>query len=184
MTDAPLLERYQQYRTRRFLAREQQLRGRLPRMRSRARRRALVVALSMIYLAMITIAVLTYWDVTGAYIGWAVATAAMLAGWTTLQVVTVRGGDAPRGALDERELAQRDSARSIGLTITQTAVFVPAAILIFVSSGGGGSNALAYMCGLLTLTAVLIGGTSPAMILAWSRPDDPPDEYFDPTETP
>ena len=35
-----------------------------------------------------------------------------------MQIVAGRRGDAPRGALDEFEIAQRNSARSIGLTIT------------------------------------------------------------------
>ena len=46
--------------------------------------------------------------------------------WTMLQIVSGRQGDAPRDALDEWEIQQRNSARSIGLTVTQLLTLVPA----------------------------------------------------------
>ncbi|MDN5760297.1 MAG: hypothetical protein L0H59_17535 [Tomitella sp.] len=176
MPEINAIERYQTRRTRRFIEQQQRYRKWFPGLRTRARRRVLVVLLALLYVAMTVISVLTYWDYTAAYIGWVAATVLMLALWTTLQIVSGRGGDAPRDALDEFELQQRNSARSIGLTITQGTVLVPAAVLIFLSSGGAGSTELAYMGGLLVITALLIGGTSPTMILAWSQPDPEPDD--------
>ncbi len=176
VTDLSFLDRYQAYRTRRFLDQQRRHRALLPRLRTRRARRTLVVGLGLLYAAMTAIAVLTYWDYTAAYFAWLGATVALLLLWPALQIVSGRPGDAPRDALDEYELALRNSARSIGLTITQVAVFIPAAVLIFISSGGGGSSQLAYMGGLLVVTALLIGGTSPTLILAWSRPDPEPDD--------
>ncbi len=181
MPDFTALDRYQAYRTRRFIEQQQRYSTRLPSLRTRSRRRVLVALLGLLYAAMTVIAVLTYWDYTGAYFGWAAATLLLVVLWTTLQIVAGRGGDAPRGALDEYELQLRNSARSIGLTVTQVTVFVPAAVLVFLSSGGVESPQLAYMGGLLVVTGILIGATSPTMILAWTRPDPEPD---DTTEAP
>ncbi|QDQ96728.1 hypothetical protein [Tomitella fengzijianii] len=176
MTDFGAVERYQAYRTRRFLEQQRRFSTRLRRLRTRPARRTLVVLLCALYAAMIIIAVLTYWDITAAYWSWLGATAALLVLWPAVQIVSGRQGDAPRDALDEYELQLRNSARSIGLTITQIAAFVPAAVLIFITSGGGGSPQLAYMGGLLVVTALLIGGTSPTLILAWTRPDPEPED--------
>ena len=90
-----------------------------------------------------------------------------------LQIVSGRQGDAPDAALDEYELAQRNNARSIGLTITQNLMLVPIFYLIFGSVITGGTDTdMAYAGGLMALTVLLVGGCSPAMILGWSRPDD------------
>ena len=70
-------------------------------------------------------------------------------------------------------MAQRNNARSIGLTITQNLMLVPIFYLIFGSVITGGTDTdMAYAGGLMALTVLLVGGCSPAMILGWSRPDD------------
>ncbi|WP_182359256.1 hypothetical protein [Tomitella gaofuii] len=176
MSDFGVVERYQAYRTRRFLEQQQRHSTWMPGLRTRPARRTLVALLCTLYTAMIVIAVLTYWEITAAYWAWLGATVLMLVLWTMVQIVSGRQGDAPRDALDEYELQLRNSARSIGLTITQVAAFVPAAVLIFVSSNGDATPELAYMGGLLVVTALLIGGTSPTLMLAWSRPDPDPED--------
>ena len=92
-----------------------------------------------------------------------------------------RQGDAPRQALDEWEIQQRNDARSVGLSVTQTLVFIVAIFLIFTSSVQWNVERLPYTGGLLALTAMLIGACTPAMILSWTNPDpDPIDsEEFD-----
>jgi hypothetical protein len=93
-----------------------------------------------------------------------------------LQVVSGRQGDAPSATLDEFEMQQRNSARSIGLTVTQNLMMVPICYLIFgaVLTEGTDTN-MAYAGGLMALTTLLIGGCTPAMILGWSRPDPEPE---------
>ena len=51
--------------------------------------------------------------------------------WIALQIVSGRRGDAPEAALDEYEMQQRNSARSIGLTVTQNLMLMPIVYLIF-----------------------------------------------------
>ena len=56
-------------------------------------------------------------------------------------------------------------------------MMIPVCYLIFGSVITGGTDTdMAYAGGLLTLTVLLIGGCSPAMILGWTRPDNEPDD--------
>ena len=177
MPETDLIERYQSYRTTRFLKQERAWANWLPGWRSRSRRRLLVSMLVATLVFMLAVSVACAAGVQWAPLLWLPACLVFFPLWTALQIVSGRRGDAPQGVLDEFEIAQRNSARSIGLTITQNLVLLAAFYLIFgsVITGGTDQN-MAYAGGLMTLTAVLAGGCSPAMILGWTRPDPEPDE--------
>ncbi|WFR72128.1 hypothetical protein P9209_27195 [Prescottella defluvii] len=179
MADIGLLERYQDFRTRRFLRHEEQYRHWLPRWRTQRRRRALVVVLAVILLGMVAVGVVCVNDVQTGPLLWLPVCVAFLVTWTILQIVSGRQGDAPRDALDEWEVQQRDSARSIGLTVTQTLTFVPAMFLIVAGALDLDIDRtnLAYSAGLFVLTTLVIGACAPAMILAWTRPDPDTDDH-------
>ena len=178
MADASLLRRYQDVRTRRFLRQEARFRHWLPRWRTRRRRRLLVAALTAILVGMAAVSLVCLWNRNLGASLWLPACASFLVVWTSLQIVSGRQGDAPRDALDEWELAGRDSARSIGLTVTQTLTFVPAMLLVVVGAQADTVDAgFVYSAGLLVLTTLICGGCSPAMILAWTRPDPEPDDH-------
>ncbi|QCQ89936.1 hypothetical protein [Rhodococcus sp. SGAir0479] len=175
MPGTTLVERYEDFRTRRFLRQEARMSTWMPQWRSRSRRRALVMALVVIFAGMFATAVGTYFS-TPAVLGWIALLVVFLPVWTSLQIVSSRQCDAPRHALDEREIAERNSARSVGLTALQWLVLLP----IFALTWGAGVDgldhrALAYAGGGTALAAVLFGGCLPAMILAWSAPDPDPD---------
>lgn len=178
-----ILDRYQDLRTRRFVKNEEQFQTWLPAWRTRRRRRALVVTLGASFAAMTLISAFCLVDMLAALL-WLPVTAGFLLAWTTLQVVSGRQSDAPRDALDERELRQRDSARSIGLTVTQLLVMAPAVALLIAGASDGAITFPAYPAALFLLTALLIGGCTPAMILAWNRTDPEPDHYLSETEQP
>lgn len=169
-----LIERYQDYRSRRFLKHERAWSHRLPRWRVQRRRRLLVIGLALALSLMVLTGVLCAFGMQSAALLWLPACALFFPLWIALQIVSGRQGDAPRAALDEFEIAQRDSARSIGLTLTQYLTLVPIFYLIIGSTQFPSSD-LAYAGGLLALAAVLIGGCAPAMILAWTQPDPEPD---------
>lgn len=171
MSATDLLANYQEYRTRRFLRNEARTGAWLPGWRTRSRRRALVLALAALFAAMIAVGALCAVDMRIGPLLWMGPVLLFLPTWTVLQVVSSRQGDAPRQALDEYEIAERDAARSIGLTITQSVAIIPVAVLIIAASAEKLSPELGYACGLWGITALLIGGCSPAMILAWNRPD-------------
>lgn len=172
-----LLDRYQTYRTARFLKHERAWANSLPGWRTRSRRRLLVGTLAATLAFMAVVGVACAFGVQWAPLLWLPACLAFLPLWIALQIVSGRRGDAPEGVLDEFEIAQRNSARSIGLTITQNLVLLVAFYLIFgsVITGGADQN-MAYAGGLMVLTALLAGGCSPAMILGWSRPDPEPED--------
>lgn len=176
MADPGLLAQYQDFRTRRFLRNEERYQHWLPRWRTQRRRRLLVAALAAVLATMAVVGVVSIGDMDRGALLWLAACAAFLVTWTTLQIVSGRQGDAPRDALDEWELQQRDSARSIGLTVTQVLTFLPAAFLMLAGlREPGDPAALLYSSGLLVLTTLMAGACTPAMILAWTRPDPDPD---------
>lgn len=88
-----------------------------------------------------------------------------------------RQDDAPEAVLDEFEIDQRNGARSIGFAVMQSLGLIAACYLIFGAVITNGDNGdMVYAGGIFTLMAVLIGGCTPAMILAWTRPDPDVDD--------
>jgi hypothetical protein len=172
-----LVDRYRDHRTRRFLKREQSWSRSLPNWRTRQRRRVLVVALAVTLAVMFAISVVRAFGVEWAPLLWLPACFAFFPLWISLQIVSGRHGDAPQGALDEFELAQRDSARSIGLSVTQYLMIIPIFYLIFGAALTDGKDEnMAYAGGLMSVTMLLVGGCVPAMVLGWSRPDPLPED--------
>lgn len=176
MPETNLVERYQAYRTRRFLIREDKFRHWLPRWRTRHRRRMLVFALGLTFACMIAVGIICHVNMTTGPLLWIPACAIFIPLWTMLQIVSGRQGDAPRDALDEWEIEQRNSARSIGLTVTQFVTLIPVMYLIVVGSLDVDMTNVPYAGGVLVLTALMIGGCTPAMILGWSSSDPDPDD--------
>ena len=171
-TDHTLIDRYQDFRTRRFLKHERTYAHSLPRWRTQSRRRALVVALAATFGFMAVVSVMCAFGIRWAPLLWLPACVVFFPLWIVLQIVSGRQGDAPQGALDEYEMQQRNSARSIGLTVTQYLMLLPIFYLIFGAVITGGTDVdMAYAGGLMATTVLLIGGCLPAMILGWIRPN-------------
>ncbi|MGF0308717.1 MULTISPECIES: hypothetical protein [Nocardiaceae] len=172
-----ILTRYQERRTRRFLENDAKTRHWLPNWRTQKRRRILAV---LLLASLLTLLVIAVWSLFSRWapIAWIPATVMFLVAWTMLQTVSRRHSDAPVGALDEWEVQQRNEARSIGLTVTQALVMM-AILPVIVLSGGYDNENLSYAAGLWTLVALLAGGCSPAIILAWITPDPEPEDTED-----
>ncbi|WP_435594962.1 hypothetical protein [Tsukamurella tyrosinosolvens] len=168
-----MITRYQERRARKFRENEERWSTMLPSWRTRSRRRILVVALAAIYVFMFVVGVLCHFDVPLAPLLWLPACVLLIPTWTMVQIVSGRHGDAPAAALDEWEVEQRNEARSIGFTVTSNLVMLAVAYTVITSviAKPDGNNAWHYASGLFTLVALLIGMTTPAMILAWTRPD-------------
>lgn len=175
-SEPSIIDRYQDYRTRRFLKHERTYAHALPGWRSRHRRRMLVVGLAVTFAFMAVVGVMCAFGIWWAPLLWLPACAVFFPLWIVLQMVSGRRSDAPEAALDEFEIAQRNSARSIGLTVTQNLMLLPIGYLIFgaVITEGTDTN-MAYAGGLMALTVLLIGGCTPAMILGWTRADPDPE---------
>ncbi|MGW5573514.1 hypothetical protein ACWEVD_20155 [Nocardia thailandica] len=177
MTHPSLLERYQEGRTRRFLRRSETTAHLLPGWRTRRRRRLLVRVLAGSFVSMAVVAVLTACGLEWAPLLWLPVCVAFFPAWIMLQIAGGRQADAPSGTLDEWEIEQRNAARSIGLTVTQSLGMIPALWLVFAGALTGlDAMQTAYAGGLMVLTALLVGGCTPAMILGWNRPDPEPED--------
>lgn len=176
MPETSILDRYQDYRTRQFLKNEQKQANWLPGWRNRSRRRILVIGLAITFAFMAVVGIATAAGVQWAPLLWLPACVAFFPLWISLQIVSGRRGDAPEAALDEFEIAQRNSARAMGLSVTQVLMLIPAFYLIFgaVITDGADTD-MAYAGGLMVLTVLLIGGCLPAMILGWTRRDPEPE---------
>jgi hypothetical protein len=107
-SDKTLLDRYQDYRTRRFLKHERKYANALPGWRNQRRRRTLVVGLSVTFVFMFAVAILCAFGLWWAPLLWLPACAAFFPMWIALQIVSGRRGDAPEAALDEYEIQQRN----------------------------------------------------------------------------
>ncbi|MFZ2527946.1 MAG: hypothetical protein WAX14_09875 [Rhodococcus sp. (in: high G+C Gram-positive bacteria)] len=176
MSAQNLLERYEAHRTRRFLKNQEQTAGWLRSWRTQSRRRLLTVILAVLFAAMFVTSIVTYFTLVAA-LAWLPLTLAFLVTWTSLQIVSSRLSDAPRHALDEREIAERNSARSIGLSVAQALVLIPILALIFGSTIDSiDHQSLCYAAGCFALASILLAGCLPAMILGWIRPDDDPED--------
>lgn len=174
--DKTLLDRYQDYRTRRFVKYERKYANALPGWRNRRRRRMLVVGLGVTFVVMFAVAVLCAFGLWWAPLLWLPACAVFFPMWIALQIVSGRRGDAPEAALDEYEIAQRNSARSIGFTVTQNLMLIPIFYLVFGSVITDGADTdMAYAGGLMATAVLVIGGCTPAMILGWTRRSDTDD---------
>lgn len=170
--ESTLIDRYQNYRTRRFLKRERTYANSLPGWRTQRRRRVLVVTLAVTFAFMFAVSVMCALGIQWAPLLWFPACLVFFPAWGVLQIVSGRQGDAPEAALDEYEVQQRNSARSIGLTVTQYLMLVPIFYLVFGATLTGGADTdMAYAGGLMALTVLMVGGCLPAMILGWIRPD-------------
>ncbi|MCV7282746.1 hypothetical protein H7J88_24210 [Mycolicibacterium flavescens] len=170
--DRNLIDRYQDFRTRRFLKHERTYANLFPRWRTQSRRRLLVVGLAITFACMFVVSVLSAVNMRWAPLAWLGACIVFLPLWTMLQIVSGRQGDAPEAALDEYEVQQRNSARSIGLTITQYLMLIPIGYLLIASIYLQDTDAdVAYAGALMSLAVLVFGGCAPAMILGWSRPD-------------
>ncbi|RDI43719.1 hypothetical protein [Nocardia mexicana] len=172
-----LLDRYQDYRVRRWLVYDERTSGMLPGWRSRARRRALVVAVAAAIAVLFVVGVLCAFDLRWAPLIWLPAAAVFLPAWTVLRIVSQRQDSAPTPTLDEFEIAQRNTARSIGLTLTQSLTLVPLLYLIAAGAVFPEADAFrtAYAGGAMALAALLAGGCAPGMILGWTQPDPEPE---------
>lgn len=172
MSEPTLIDRYQDFRTRRFLKHERTYAHALSSWRTQRRRRALVAALAITFAFMFGVSVMCAFGIQWAPLLWLPACAVYFPLWITLQIVSGRQGDAPEAALDEYEVQQRNSARSIALTVTQNLMLIPGFYLIFGAVITGGTDVdMAYAGGLMVLTVLSIGACTPAMILGWIRPD-------------
>lgn len=156
---------------------------RLPGWRTRRRRRLVVqvtaagLVLMLVGTGLSTTGLSTTTAVLFA-VTWVGGTLVALGGWFVLRVLTSNVADLPTAMLDEREADQRAAVRSVALQVTLWAALVPMLLLIHGSSVDEPSR-LGYQAGLLLAVTILLGGFTPAALLAWDAPDPDPEDLDD-----
>ncbi|ROZ89346.1 hypothetical protein [Gordonia sp. OPL2] len=95
-----------------------------------------------------------------------------------LRVVTGSVADTPVPALDEIQLAQRNSARSIGFFALYTLMFIPYVILMILGSRDSVDGDLVYGTGVLQITLVVVAVVLPTMLTAWWMNDPDPEDLI------
>ncbi|MDZ7928716.1 MAG: hypothetical protein U5N21_00945 [Rhodococcus sp. (in: high G+C Gram-positive bacteria)] len=172
--DPNILSRYQQSRTQMFLDSDKHYANFLPGLRAQKRRRTFVIALIVVLALQAGFALATL-GLRGALGGWALSYIAFSFASIVLGIVSHSRAEAPEEALDEYEVARRNHARSIGLTVTQV-LGTAAAAYLFLGAMFLDNPDLALSGGALVLTALSAGKCTPAMILAWTTPDPEPED--------
>ncbi|KAF0848099.1 hypothetical protein [Nocardia caishijiensis] len=173
-----LIDRYQDYRVRRWLVQEQRTAGMLKSWRPQRRRRLLVIGVTVALVGLAVAGVLCAFDLQVVPIAVAMVSLLLfLPTWTMLRIASGGQDHAPEQMLDEWEIAERNKARSVGLALTQSLTMPGLFFLIWTSAIDPGADAYrtAYAGGLMVLAAVMAGGCAPAMIIGWTRPDPEPE---------
>ncbi|MCX5045661.1 hypothetical protein OG921_21070 [Aldersonia sp. NBC_00410] len=171
-------ERYRAGRVARYAAQIERRAHSLPKWRTRRRRRILVgtnaAAIVLLVILGIVACFVSYSEWTALLVTYPLIMSALIDG--RLGIVTDRLADAPAELLDEFELAQRDSARSLGLQVLQWGFFIPGFFVLYTQLvGGDTSRSFTYGGWILMLAVFSLGTTLPTMILGWALPDSEPE---------
>lgn len=94
----------------------------------------------------------------------------------SLRIVTGSTADSPAAALDELQLAQRNSARSIGFFVTYSLMFIPYAVLVVLSLTDTATPETAYGTAILLISLLLVAITVPNALTAWWFTDPDPED--------
>ncbi|MGU3292583.1 hypothetical protein [Williamsia sp. M5A3_1d] len=178
-----LWRRYEDWRLARYERSCAKNAHRWPTLRNRRSFRRLVIALAgaeTILLASAVVAIFSYWF----FAPFVISIVALMLILGVLRTVTGSIIDAPVGALDEIQLAQRNSARSIGYFAVFSLSFIPYFVLIFMGSAMDlikGQNV--YGIGVLLIALMVIGVSTPTMLTAWWMADPDPEDFGEPVET-
>ena len=130
-----------------------------------------MIGLTLSFLAMIAVAVLHGLGLHKAALLSVPVCLVFFPLWIAVQIVSGRRADAPRDALDESEVAERDSARSTGLKVAQQLMLLPFGYLIVTSILTPDADMkVAYAGALIALTAALMASCAPAMCSAGAGP--------------
>lgn len=169
----PTLRRIDEWRADRYERRRAQYSRTLPAWHNGRSRRTLVAVTVVLLIAMWVSAAATYWTFW-AMIGVLVSTVAALAGMSLVKICSEDVTDAPRGALDEFELREKDAARSFGFLVFWTAGFVPyLALILLAEKPAHYPGAIAYTGAFLVVAALMSGALSPVLLAAWTKRDGP-----------
>ncbi|MDF0529797.1 hypothetical protein P0W64_09415 [Tsukamurella sp. 8F] len=167
------LQRLEQWRAGRYDLRRAKYQKILPGWHNRRVRRRLVAVTLALNVATWASAVASYFTLW-AMIGVVAFMLLTLLGMSLVKIANEDVTDAPRAALDEFELRERDAARSVGFFVFWVGGFVPYLVLVTLAPiDGPYRGAVAYLGAYLVLSALMLGAITPILLSAWAREDAP-----------
>jgi hypothetical protein len=143
-----------------------------PTWRNRAHRRPLVVAFTLLVLALIG-GTLFLEHSTWMWLAWLVGMLVSAPAWAVLRVLTRGVAEKPASALDERDQVLRDRTVYWAYQVTLGSIALVALYLLTHFHQPVPSD----RAGLLLLVLMYAGKAAPTMLLAWVLPDDDPADW-------
>ncbi|ACY20567.1 hypothetical protein Gbro_1275 [Gordonia bronchialis DSM 43247] len=172
-----LWRRYDEWRGQRYQRFNEQHAHRLIGWRNRRGYRRLVVLLALMLAILLASTIMAFALPGWFFIPFVAGLLGVMAALYLLRIATGSIADSPVSALDEIQLAQRNSARSIGLFVMFTLMFIPYLILIVISAGRDQvAGDLVYGTAVLLVALLLTAMCVPTMLVAWWMDDPDPED--------
>ncbi|MFT4397483.1 hypothetical protein ACLTEW_21350 [Gordonia lacunae] len=171
-----LWRRYEEWRGRRHQEFNDKNAHRLTSWRTRRTYRRLVVVQALFAVILIVSSVIAFVDTGLFLVPFLIGLAGIVTTLYLMRIVTGSIADTPVTALDEIQVAQRNSARSIGFTVLYCLMFIPYAVLVVLSFGDEVSGQAVYGSAILLITLVLSAICVPTMLTAWWMADPDPED--------
>ncbi len=149
---------------------------RLPKWRTRARRRALVALWVPIPLVLIVLSLTLDWNNPVMSLIYLAVIVAWYPLWLVLRVLTTASAEAIVALLDEREVEVRNRLGFISLSVLSTANLLIVFYLLF----GHHDPLIAERAAYLLVACILLATSVPTALLAWRMSDDDPEDLEDP----
>lgn len=172
--------RYDEWRGERHRRFAERTAGQLPRLRNRGSYRRVVLAQAVAVTVTIVGAGTAFVTSTWFMIPFLAGTAGSLVCTWVLRIITGSIGDAPVSALDEIQLAQRNSARSIAFIVLTTLMFIPYFLLLAFTVPDRLNHQAVYGVAMLLAAFLIAAGLLPSMLTAWWMSDPDPEDFSEP----
>lgn len=183
-----LWRRYEQWRGQRHQEFTAKNSHRLTSWRTRRTFRRLVVAQAFFATVLLISSIIAFFTSGWFLLPFMIGLLGIITTLYLLRIVTGSIADTPVTALDEIQVAQRNSARSIGFTVLYCLMFIPYAVLIVLSFRDEVPGQAVYGSAVLLITLVLSAICVPTMLTAWWMADPDPEDLealsSDPTTIP
>ncbi|MBT0566462.1 hypothetical protein [Williamsia sp. CHRR-6] len=175
-----LWRRYEDWRVRRYERAVAKNAHRWPSLRNQRTFRRLVGLAGTWVVIMLLGATLAVFGSTWFFVPWVAGLAGVAATLHLVRTVTGSVIDAPVGALDEIQLAQRNSARSLGYWAIFSLIFFPYLMLIWMGSTMDYVRGdTVYGVGVLLVSLVVAAAALPPLLVAWWTNDPDPEDRPD-----
>lgn len=171
-----LWRRYEDWRGRRHQDFNAKHAHQLHSWRNQRTYRKLVLLLAFFIVTLTGSSILAFLHVSWFLIPFGIGLIGLMTMLSLLRIVTGAIADTPTSALDEIQVAQRNSARSIGFVVMYTLMFIPYFVLIALSFRDEVPGQWVYGTAILLICLVVAAMCVPTMLTAWWMSDPDPED--------